>query len=91
MNAGIQLCARYLATDAMTIHSSCVNHDMEFRDYRNSTSTDKTTRIEYAGERPVKHHADCMDEMRYAMGLLSTWVEYAPQRMAGGLVVRGRR
>ena len=89
---GIGMVGRYLGDDALTVYSGCVNVDNEFRDYRNSSSVDKVTRVEYAGERPVKHHADAMDAIRYATMLLSTWREMrsGPVRLQGGMVIRGR-
>lgn len=90
IDEGIRTCSRYLNDNALTLHDSCVNHDNEFRDYRNTTTTDRATKVEYAGERPIKHHADAMDEMRYAHLGLSMWVEYKPVRLPGGRMVMGR-
>ena len=90
IDEGIRTCGRYLNDNALTVHASCVNHDNEFRDYRNTTTTDKATKVEYAGERPIKHHADAMDEMRYAHLGLSQWIEYKPVRLPGGRMVMGR-
>lgn len=89
---GIGVVGRYLNDNALTVYAGCVNVDNEFRDYRNTSAVDKVTRVEYAGDRPIKHHADAMDALRYDMMLLSTWREVRgqPVRLAGGMVVRGR-
>lgn len=90
IDEGIRTVGRYLNDNALTIHDSCVNHNNEFRDYRNTTTTDRQTKVEYAGDRPIKHHADAMDEMRYAHLGLSQWEEYKPVRLPGGRTVMGR-
>lgn len=90
IDEGIRTCGRYLNDNAMTIHDGCANHDNEFRDYRNTTIADKATKVEYAGERPIKHHADAMDAMRYAHLGLSQWITYRPMALPGGRTVMGR-
>jgi hypothetical protein len=89
--AGIRTCSRYLNANGMTFHDGCVHHDEEMRDYRNSTTTDRVTRIEYAGERPIKHHADAMEEMRYANLGLSTWKDIVEEESETGRTMVGRR
>jgi hypothetical protein len=91
IDMGIQVVTRHLNADGITVHESCVNHINEFADYRGTTVTDKATRVEYAGSRPIKHHADAMDEMRYAVLGLDQWLPpLVPVRLPGGLVAMGR-
>jgi hypothetical protein len=89
-NAGITLCTERLNTNGVTVHAGCVHHIDEFQDYRNPSVEDKTTRVVYAGDRPVKHHADCMDCMRYSLLALAQWPrESVAVRMPDGRVYAG--
>lgn len=92
INFGIQMVTTRLNTDALSVWEGCVHHIEEFQDYRNSTATDQKTRVEYAGDRPLKHHADAMDEMRYAVLQLAQWPA-APvvKQTASGYKIRAMR
>ncbi|MDE3096869.1 MAG: hypothetical protein KGK07_12850 [Chloroflexota bacterium] len=91
INTGIQLVTERLNTDGYTVHAGCRYTIDEFRDYRNSLVTDRLTRVEYAGDRPIKHHADAMDALRYGIAGLAAWeADPVPVRTPGGRVYYGR-
>ena len=68
---GIKLVAERLNTGGLTVDPTCRHTIDEYFDYRWAGETDSTTKVRYAGERPVKHHADLMDAVRYAVMALS--------------------
>jgi len=76
--------SRYLNDNALTVNARCVNHINEFEDYRNTITTDGHTKVQYAGSRPIKHHCDALDSMRYAFLLLATWREYYVETLRSG-------
>jgi hypothetical protein len=89
VKAGIQLVRERLGTDGLTVHADCRHLIDEFADYRAAVVTDQTTRVEYAGERPVKHHCDLLDALRYAVAGLAQWQETQPVVLPDGRVYAG--
>jgi hypothetical protein len=75
IDMGIQSITRHLNGDGLTVNPRCENMINEVYDYRASTVTDQSTKVQYAGQRPVKHHADAMDAWRYAVLGLDMWEE----------------
>lgn len=67
----------------LTMHRRCGRLRDEFMDYRWVAERDGETRVQYAGERTVRHHADHLDALRYALMGLATWQEVAPVRVGG--------
>jgi hypothetical protein len=90
-DAGIGLVTQRLNTDGLTVYSGCEETILEYQDYRIVSVTDATTKVVYAGDRPVKHHADCMDASRYAVMEFAQGREVGSVKMAGGYTIRGRR
>jgi hypothetical protein len=91
IRSGITLVTQRLNVNALTVGQHCVHTIEEFADYRNTTVRDAVTRVEYAGERPIRHHADAMDALRYVVNLLATWARPEVQTTATGRRIVGRR
>lgn len=72
INAGLQLVTQRLNSNAFTVEPDCVMTVEEVQDYRDSDNP----RVQYAGERPMKHHADLMDCWRYGLSALAQAREY---------------
>ena len=85
---GIRLVRQRLATNGYTVHAGCKETILEYEDYRVVRVTDATTKVVYAGDRPVKHHADCVDCDRYAIMALGQWVEYETTTTPTGRTMR---
>ncbi|HXK34139.1 MAG TPA: hypothetical protein VNM91_09025 [Dehalococcoidia bacterium] len=89
LKAGIQLVRERLVTDGLTVHAECRHLRDEFADYRATVTADQTTRVEYAGERPIKHHCDLLDALRYAVAGLAQWQDVQPVMLPDGRVYAG--
>lgn len=94
-NEGIRLVTMRLNGDAtgipgLTVHERCEETIIEYQDYRVKSVTDAETKVVYAGERAIRHHADCMDATRYAIMGHGQWRDAPVVTLAGGLRIRGR-